>query len=157
MVGVSPIKFLGVEFNKFELAGPDPDAAWPSHHRFRGLKGLRHIHLKLRDPHDKRNPRIRQTDESTFCHAIRTNDVIAVVGEPFPRTQARIFSANTVSLDHYLLAGLISNYPFPASNRNRFPRLIVDRDKVRKRVRPVRRRFERRHINNFVDDHAKIG
>jgi hydroxymethylpyrimidine/phosphomethylpyrimidine kinase len=143
--------------NKFELTGPDPDAAWPSHNRFRGLKGLWHIHLKLRDPHDKRHPRIRQADESTFRHAIQTDDVIAVVGEPFPRPQARVFPANTVSLDHYLLAGLISNYPFPASNRNRFDRLIVDRDKVRKRVRPVRRRFERRHINNFVDDHAKIG
>jgi hypothetical protein len=150
------IKCFGVELNKFELAGPDPDAGWPSRIRLRGLEGLRHIHLKLRDPHDKRNPGIRQTDESTFCHAIRTNNVIAVVGEPFPRPQAWVFPANPVSLDHYLLAGLISNHPFPASNRNRFPRLVVDRDKVRKRVRPVRRRFERRHINNFVDDHAKI-
>jgi hypothetical protein len=32
VVGISPIELLGVELNKFELPGSDPDAAWPSPH-----------------------------------------------------------------------------------------------------------------------------
>jgi len=32
MVRISPIELLGIELNKFELPGPDPDAAWPSPH-----------------------------------------------------------------------------------------------------------------------------
>jgi hypothetical protein len=32
MVGISPIELLGIELNKFELTGPDPDVAYPSPH-----------------------------------------------------------------------------------------------------------------------------
>ena len=32
MVRISPIELLGIELNKFELPGPDPDLAWPSLH-----------------------------------------------------------------------------------------------------------------------------
>ena len=32
MVRISPIELLGIELNKFELTGPDPDVAWASHH-----------------------------------------------------------------------------------------------------------------------------
>src|SRR5580704_15022463 len=32
MVRISPIELLGIELNKFELPGPDPDVAWSSRH-----------------------------------------------------------------------------------------------------------------------------
>jgi hypothetical protein len=32
MVRISPIELLGIELNKFELPGPDPDVAWLSPH-----------------------------------------------------------------------------------------------------------------------------
>ena len=32
MVRISPVELLGIELNKFELPGPDPDVAWLSPH-----------------------------------------------------------------------------------------------------------------------------
>ena len=115
-----------------------------------------HIHLELRDADNKRRPGIRETDESTFCQAIRTDNVITVVRESFSRPQARVLAHYAISLDDNFLTGLITDHPFPAADGDRFDRLIIDRDKVNKRVGPIGRRFECRHVNNLVDDHAKI-
>jgi hydroxymethylpyrimidine/phosphomethylpyrimidine kinase len=82
--------------------------------------------------------------------------VIAVVREPFSRAQPRVFADHAISFDDIFLAGLIGNDPFPSPDRNRLDGLIVDRDKVNERIRPVRRRLECRHIDNLVDEDAEI-
>jgi hypothetical protein len=82
--------------------------------------------------------------------------MIAVVREAFSWTETREFADYAITFDDNLLTQLISNHPFPASNSDRFGRLIIDRDRVSKRVGPVRRRLKCWHIDNSVDEHTKI-
>jgi hypothetical protein len=83
--------------------------------------------------------------------------MVTVVGKPLSRPKVRKFTDHAVSLHHDLLAELISDDPFPATDRNRFRRLIVDCNKINKWIWPVWRRLERWHINEFIDRHAEIG
>jgi hypothetical protein len=83
--------------------------------------------------------------------------MIAVVRKPLSRPQTRIFADDTVPFDDDLFASLVADHPFSAPDCYRLRRLIVERDKVNKRVRPVRWRFESGHEDNLVDYHPKIG
>src|ERR1700733_13797151 len=124
---------------------------------WRPLPCCRHLHLERRDTHHKGHPLVRESNEGTFCHTVQTNNVIAVVGEPFSRPQTRVLAHDAVSFDHNLLTGLIRYNPFAASDRYRFHRLIVNRDKVNKWIRSVRGRLECLHVDNLVDNHTEIG
>ncbi len=117
---------------------------------------FRHLHLESRYARNEWHALIRDSDEGTLRHAIRADYVIAVVRETFPWTETRKFADDAVTFDDNLLTQLVSDDPFPASNSDRFGRLIVDRYKVNKRVGSVRWRLECWHIDNFVDDHTKI-
>jgi hypothetical protein len=117
---------------------------------------LWHLHLESRYPRNERYALIRNSYEGALRHAIRTDYVIALIGETLSRTKTRKLADHAVTFDDNLLTQLVSDHPFPASNGDRFGRLIIDRDKVNKRVGPVRWRLECWHIDNFVDEHTKI-
>ena len=118
---------------------------------------FRYVHFELGDPDNKWDPLIGETNEGAFRHTIQTDDVIAVVREPFSGTKAGVLADHTIAFDHNLLTSLVGNHPFAASDSDRFDRLIVNRNKINKRVRSIRRSLEGRHIDNLVNDHAKIG
>src|SRR5260370_13199220 len=120
------------------------------------LDSFWHLHLESRYARNEWHALIRNSDEGTLRHAVRTDYVIALVREPFSRTETRKLADHAVTFDDNLLTQLVSDHPFSASNSDRFGRLIIDRDKVNKRVGSVRWRLECWHIDNFVDEHAKI-
>ena len=115
-----------------------------------------HLHLESRYARNEWQVLVGDSDEGTLRYTIRTDNMIAVVREAFSWTETREFADYAITFDDNLLTQLVSNHPFPASNSDRFGRLIIDRDRVSKRVGPVRRRLKCWHIDNSVDEHTKI-
>src|SRR5271166_5150891 len=120
------------------------------------LDSIWHLHLESRYARNKRHALVRNSDEGTLRHTIRTDYVVALVRETFSRTKTRKLADHAVTFDDNLLTQLVSDHPFPASNGDRFGRLIINRNKVNKRVGSVRWRLQCWHIDNFVDEHTKI-
>jgi hypothetical protein len=83
--------------------------------------------------------------------------MVAVVGKPLTRSKVWEFTNNTVSLNYDLLTDLVGDNPFPAPDRDCLGRLIIDCYEINERIRPIRRRLKRRHIDELVDRHADIG
>src|SRR5271157_1074839 len=120
------------------------------------LDSIWHLHLESRYARNKRHALIRNSNEGTLRHTIRTDYVVALVRETFSRTKTRKLADHAVTFDDNLLTQLVSDHPSPASNSDRFGRLIINGDKVNKRVGSVRWRLQCWHIDNFVDEHTKI-
>lgn len=83
--------------------------------------------------------------------------MVTVIGKPLTGAKVWEFTNNSVSLNHDLLTELVRDDPFPAPDRDCLRRLIIDRYEINERIRPVRRRLKRRHIDELVDRHADIG
>lgn len=120
-----------------------------------GLLNRRHFHFEGGDAGEDTFAILDLSQVGTFRHAVRRDEVIALVMELRTRGQARTFAHHAVAFDHKLGAVRIGHDPFAALDRHHPRAVIVDRDVVDKSVGPVGRAFLVRIIFHTIKTHPK--
>src|ERR1700758_4375761 len=128
---------------------------------FSSLFGLRiasrDAKFKTWNPSNKRFTALTYTQKCAFGDAVLCDNMIAVVAKFLSRLQPRKLPHDAVPFNDQLATMRIRYNPFSPTNRHVFERIITNCNKVHKRIRTIRGRFQRRHIDYLIYSDSYLG